>query len=109
MCRVADFTHVRHNSGAKMCQGMAPRNTNLLQVPDQTSMRFPIRPPIEPICVSIEASYSAATLCQVGGGSLQHGQAGGGLSFRAYLHPDGSPHQHAPPVSPPQNQAPQHD
>eukprot|EP00983_Pelagomonas_calceolata_P083573 1156186-Pelagomonas_calceolata.AAC.9 len=45
-------------------------------------------------------SCSAATLCRIGGGSLQHGQAGRGPSLRAHIRPDESSHQHAPPVYP---------
>eukprot|EP00967_Tisochrysis_lutea_P002950 scaffold3568_cov16-Tisochrysis_lutea.AAC.1 len=50
--------------------------------------------------MSTEALKHSATLCQIGGGSLQHGQASEGPSFRAHTSPNGSPHQHAPSVAP---------
>eukprot|EP00983_Pelagomonas_calceolata_P019548 615072-Pelagomonas_calceolata.AAC.4 len=53
---------------------------------DNNSCHFSIRP-IEPIFVSIEASCSVTTLCQIKGGSLQRGQPGGSPSFRAHISP----------------------
>eukprot|EP00983_Pelagomonas_calceolata_P076525 1153450-Pelagomonas_calceolata.AAC.2 len=55
---------------------------------------------LSPFQFQIGASKHPASLCPMGGGSLQHGQAGGGHSFRAHIRPDGSPHQHIPLVPP---------
>eukprot|EP00983_Pelagomonas_calceolata_P023430 738024-Pelagomonas_calceolata.AAC.2 len=89
-----NLLHVPHAWSANQAQD-CPRPKRTLsercQSNCQFNCQFTTSPPIESI--SIE---EYANLCQMGGGSLQPGQADGDPSFHVHTRPNGSPFQHAP-------------